>query len=92
MKIYFLLLVISILYEINCRCTANVEEIEFPFPDECFSREVDQEEVDEDGVCCYVQPSTSETQRECIGLPRSEISNFGNELAGEIYAFGCALD
>ena len=94
MKIYFLLLVISILYEINCRCMANEGEIEDPEPEDCFRRTVEEAELPDvvdgnvnDYQCCYAQQNEFNAQRHCWALKSSDITG---DMSSAFYAIGCS--
>ena len=101
MKIYFLLLVISLLFEINCSCWAIEGQIESPNAEECFSRTVTLKEIGEGGnvedfLCCYLKEFES-ANSECFVLEKSRISTIAKELTDEQggmapYAVGCSLD
>jgi len=97
MKIYFLLLVISVLYEINCRCRANGGEREYPDPEDCLGRTVEDDEIPEgiDGIsigdfeCCYIQEDEYGIWRSCRPLKSSEVSDY---LLSDFYAVRCSLE
>ena len=100
MKIYFLLLVISLLFEINCSCGAKEGQMESPSAEECFSRAVTSSEIGEGGnaedfLCCYLKLYQS-SNSECLVIEKSRISTFFEEYKDAIgfapYALGCSLD
>ena len=100
MKIYYLLLALSLLLGINCTCSAKQGTIESPNAEECFSRKVTSDEINDGAdvnnyVCCYIKQFES-SNSECFTVEKSEISTivdtFKNSPSYTPYAVGCSLD
>ena len=77
MKKYFLLLIISYIFEIDCSCGKECMLMESPHAEECFSKEVTLDGFGEGDVndfsCCFVKINES-FNSQCFVLENSRIS------------------
>ena len=96
MKISFLILLLSLLLEINCQCGSPDKSIESPSAEVCLNRkttleEIGQDENLDDFVCCYMKLYESSNSN-CFALEKSRINTIKDEHPTHPYAIGCSFD
>ena len=81
MKEFQLLLFFSLIFGINCMCKTS--QTEYPKAEECFSRVVTSEDIDNgnpnDYLCCYLKLYEATPDSECFALEKSRRTTISQE-------------